>query len=171
MIVEWLSLLFAENSEHIGCSDDGNGSSSRCGYKGSFAVVFLLTSTWAILQEDDDADEFVAAEKTSFNVTLKEFDSGKKVALIKEIKNQVEGMNLVAVSWITSCLFSNIYKIIFLLGQEICRICATTCSIRHNERWSRTIENSAWRCWRCCRYQVNECSCFANVTFRFNKIR
>lgn len=33
--------------------------------------------------------------KSAFTVKLVKFDDGKKVALIKEIKNVVEGMNLV----------------------------------------------------------------------------
>ena len=36
-----------------------------------------------------------AAVQTSFSVKLESFDAAKKVALIKEIKNLVEGMNLV----------------------------------------------------------------------------
>ena len=34
-------------------------------------------------------------EKTIFTVKLASFDAGKKVALIKEVKNLMEGMNLV----------------------------------------------------------------------------
>lgn len=37
-------------------------------------------------------------EQTLFTVKLTKFDSGKKVALIKEIKNQVPGLNLVQVN-------------------------------------------------------------------------
>ncbi|GFR70467.1 39S ribosomal protein L12, mitochondrial [Elysia marginata] len=43
-------------------------------------------------EEEEDAPK---REKTSFSVKLVKFDSGKKVALIKEIKNSVEGLNLV----------------------------------------------------------------------------
>jgi len=44
------------------------------------------------------AEEEVEAkprEKTIFTVKLASFDAGKKVALIKEVKNLLEGMNLV----------------------------------------------------------------------------
>ena len=39
----------------------------------------------------------VKEEKVVFTVRLTKFDTAKKVALIKEIKNQLEGMNLVQV--------------------------------------------------------------------------
>ncbi len=43
----------------------------------------------------EDAEEEQAPTKTSFAVKLMKFDSAKKVALIKEIKNIVPDMNLV----------------------------------------------------------------------------
>merc|ERR1719391_1953185 len=46
----------------------------------------------------EEVDEEAAASQvvqTSFTVKLNKFDAAKKVAIIKEIKNIVEGMNLV----------------------------------------------------------------------------
>jgi len=45
-------------------------------------------------QEEEEEPEVVAVQ-TSFTLQLESFDAGKKVALIKEIKSNVEGMNLV----------------------------------------------------------------------------
>ena len=47
--------------------------------------------------ETEEEEEAPKREKTSFSVKLVKFDAGKKVALIKEIKNSVEGLNLVQV--------------------------------------------------------------------------
>ncbi len=44
-------------------------------------------------EEEEQAD--AAPVQTSFLLKLEAFDAGKKVALIKEIKSQVEDMNLV----------------------------------------------------------------------------
>merc|ERR1712083_299346 len=46
-------------------------------------------------EEEDEATSAPAAVQTSFTVKLNKFDVAKKVAIIKEIKNIVEGMNLV----------------------------------------------------------------------------
>lgn len=48
-----------------------------------------------IFQEEDEAPKAV---KTDFTVKLMKYDEKQKVALIKEIKNLLEGMNLVQVS-------------------------------------------------------------------------
>merc|ERR1712111_194460 len=45
--------------------------------------------------EEEEEDSAPAAVQTSFTVKLTKFDPAKKVAIIKEIKNLVEGMNLV----------------------------------------------------------------------------
>lgn len=45
--------------------------------------------------EADGADGVAAGVKSSFTVKLTKFDDTKKVALIKEIKKLVEGINLV----------------------------------------------------------------------------
>ena len=45
-----------------------------------------------------DAVEEKKEEQTEFTVKLTAFDDGGKVKLIKEVKNIVEGMNLVQVS-------------------------------------------------------------------------
>jgi len=46
--------------------------------------------------EEEDADEAPAQEvKATFTVRLLKYDDAKKVAVIKEIKSLVEGMNLV----------------------------------------------------------------------------
>merc|ERR1711884_411168 len=42
-----------------------------------------------------EEEQAPAAVQTSFALKLKGFDAAKKVALIKELKNQLEGMNLV----------------------------------------------------------------------------
>lgn len=57
------------------------------------------------LLQEEEADEPVAV-KTIFNVKINKFDESKKVALIKEIKNVVEGLNLVQVghNYKTHCL-------------------------------------------------------------------
>lgn len=46
------------------------------------------------VEEEEEATVPVAVQ-TSFTVTLNKFDAAKKVALIKELKNQLEDMNLV----------------------------------------------------------------------------
>nr|CAG4649052.1 EOG090X0O3H [Polyphemus pediculus] len=46
-------------------------------------------------KEEEDEEKTVVAVQTSFTVKLTKFDETKKIALIKEIKNLVEGMNLV----------------------------------------------------------------------------
>jgi large subunit ribosomal protein L7/L12 len=43
----------------------------------------------------EEEEEVVATVKTSFTVKLMKFDEKQKVALIKEVKNLMEGMNLV----------------------------------------------------------------------------
>lgn len=46
-------------------------------------------------EEEEEEAAAPAAVQTSFTVKLTKFDAAKKVAIIKEIKNIVEGMNLV----------------------------------------------------------------------------
>lgn len=46
-------------------------------------------------QEEEEEEAAPVAVQTSFTVKLGGFDAAKKVALIKELKAQVEGMNLV----------------------------------------------------------------------------
>ncbi|XP_050430744.1 39S ribosomal protein L12, mitochondrial isoform X2 [Adelges cooleyi] len=43
----------------------------------------------------DEEEDVPAAVKTSFTIKLMKFDDKQKVALIKEVKNLLEGMNLV----------------------------------------------------------------------------
>lgn len=51
----------------------------------------------------EEPEEPVAVQ-TSFTVRIEKYDESKKVALIKEIKNQVEGMNLVqAKKFVETC--------------------------------------------------------------------
>lgn len=45
--------------------------------------------------EDEEAGSGPAIIQTSFKVRLNSFDDSKKIVLIKELKNQCEGMNLV----------------------------------------------------------------------------
>ena len=47
------------------------------------------------VEEEEEAVAAPAAVQTSFTVKLEKFDTAKKVAIIKEIKSIVEGMNLV----------------------------------------------------------------------------
>ena len=66
-------------------------------------VLFLFFSLknalffCSITKAEAEEEEAPKREKTSFSVKLVKFDAGKKVALIKEIKNSVEGLNLVQV--------------------------------------------------------------------------
>lgn len=55
----------------------------------------------------------VTAVKTSFTVKLMKFDEKQKVALIKEVKNLLEGMNLVQVLHNVMLLRLYIYLILF----------------------------------------------------------
>jgi len=53
------------------------------------------------VEEEEEAPQAV---QTSFTIKMEKYDASKKVALIKEIKNQVEGMNLVqAKKFVESC--------------------------------------------------------------------
>ena len=53
---------------------------------------------------EEEEPEPVVAVQTSFTLKLDKFDDSKKVALIKELKNQLEGMNLVqAKKFVESC--------------------------------------------------------------------
>lgn len=45
--------------------------------------------------EDEEAAQGPAVVQTAFKVKIMSFDDSKKIALIKELKNQIEGMNLV----------------------------------------------------------------------------
>lgn len=55
-------------------------------------------------KEEEEEEEAPQAVQTSFTIKLDKYDDSKKVALIKEIKNQVEGMNLVqAKKFVESC--------------------------------------------------------------------
>ena len=47
------------------------------------------------VEEEEEAVAAPTAVQTSFTVKLEKFDAAKKVAIIKEIKSIVEGMNLV----------------------------------------------------------------------------
>lgn len=54
----------------------------------------VASSTTQAASEDEQSGQR-AGVKSSFTVKLAKFDDGKKVALIKEIKKIIEGMNLV----------------------------------------------------------------------------
>jgi len=55
-----------------------------------------MTAGKASAAEEEDADDVpVQQQKSLFTVRLVKFDEAKKVAVIKEIKSMVEGMNLV----------------------------------------------------------------------------
>ncbi len=72
-------------------------------------VLFLRFQTFLIpylskflFKEEEEAPKPKA--QTSFTVKLTKYDETKKIALIKEIKNVVEGMNLVQV-WSTCYIY------------------------------------------------------------------
>ena len=56
-------------------------------------MIFFLY----IFQADDEEAAEPVREKVAFTVKITKFDSTKKIALIKEIKNLMEGLNLVQV--------------------------------------------------------------------------
>nr|CAG4638905.1 EOG090X0O3H [Cyclestheria hislopi] len=51
--------------------------------------------TLAAPKEEEQEEQAAAKVQTSFTIKLTKFDEAKKVTLIKEIKNLIEGMNLV----------------------------------------------------------------------------
>lgn len=58
----------------------------------------------AAAEAEEEEEAAPVAVQTSFTVKLNAFDAAKKVALIKELKTQVEGMNLVqAKKFVESC--------------------------------------------------------------------
>ena len=65
--------------------------------------IIKLLNFFTFLQEEEEVSAPQAIQ-TSFTVKLQKFDADKKVAIIKEIKNLVEGMNLVqAKKFVESC--------------------------------------------------------------------
>jgi len=63
----------------------------------------MQAATASAPAEEEDAEP-AAAVQTSFKITIEKFDDTKKVALIKELKAQMEGMNLVqAKKFVESC--------------------------------------------------------------------
>ncbi|CAG2183550.1 unnamed protein product [Oppiella nova] len=54
-----------------------------------------MASAPASQEDEDEGDIGAKTVQTSFTIKLNKFDETKKVALIKEIKAVVEGMNLV----------------------------------------------------------------------------
>ena len=64
----------------------------------------MTPATPAPAAEEEEEAEPVVAVQTSFKIKIEKFDETKKVALIKELKNQMEGMNLVqAKKFVESC--------------------------------------------------------------------
>ena len=59
------------------------------------SVAGSLTSAAAAPAQEEEEEPEVVAVQTSFTLQLESFEAGRKVALIKEIKSNVEGMNLV----------------------------------------------------------------------------
>ena len=54
--------------------------------------------------EEEEEPEPAVAVQTSFTLKIEKYDESKKVALIKELKSQMEGMNLVqAKKFVESC--------------------------------------------------------------------
>ena len=65
-------------------------------YKIFYSSIFKLTvSIISIIQDEEEST--VKTVQTAFTLKLNKFDDSKKVALIKEVKNIVEGLNLVQV--------------------------------------------------------------------------
>ena len=64
--------------------------------------------------QDEESSEEPVAVKTAFNVKLTKFDDTKKVALIKEIKSAVSGLNLVQVSFMYIFKISDFFVISLL---------------------------------------------------------
>ena len=63
----------------------------------------LAAAPQAAQEEEEEAAPAIAVQ-TSFTLKMDKYDEGKKVALIKELKNQMEGMNLVqAKKFVESC--------------------------------------------------------------------
>ena len=58
----------------------------------------VLTCSFTCLQQEDEEEEPAKQVKSLFNVRMVKYDESKKVAVIKEVKNLVSGMNLVQVS-------------------------------------------------------------------------
>lgn len=74
-------------------------------------LTFLINNLIIFQEEEDDVPTTV---KTSFTVKLMKFDEKQKVALIKEVKNLLEGMNLVQVNYNDNIIFElDILPIIF----------------------------------------------------------
>ncbi|XP_055385788.1 39S ribosomal protein L12, mitochondrial [Condylostylus longicornis] len=61
----------------------------------SFMPSFAAAPVAAAAKEEDEEEAAPKKVQTSFKVKLVKFDEKQKVALIKEIKNLLEGMNLV----------------------------------------------------------------------------
>ena len=61
-------------------------------------------------QEDEEAEQPAAQQKSLFTVRMVKFDESKKVAVIKEVKNLISGMNLVQVSQLASTALSHVYN-------------------------------------------------------------
>jgi large subunit ribosomal protein L7/L12 len=69
-----------------------------------FLAIHLIFYIGALILQEEEEVAAPQAVQTSFTVKLHKFDADKKVAIIKEIKNLVEGMNLVqAKKFIESC--------------------------------------------------------------------
>jgi large subunit ribosomal protein L7/L12 len=69
-----------------------------------FLAIHLIFYIGVLILQEEEEVAAPQAVQTSFTVKLHKFDADKKVAIIKEIKNLVEGMNLVqAKKFIESC--------------------------------------------------------------------
>lgn len=77
---------------------------------------------FVIFNQQEEVDEEPQAKvQTSFTLKLTQFNDSKKIALIKEIKNLVEGMNLVQVSFKQTVFkFRSIWSKDFSTGQKVC---------------------------------------------------
>lgn len=60
-------------------------------------------------KSDEDADAASKTVQTAFTLKITKFDEGKKVALIKEVKNLVEGLNLVQVNFCRPKIAFSVY--------------------------------------------------------------
>lgn len=63
-----------------------------------FITKYIKGNLCSVLKEEDEEEAAPKKQKMAFTVKLVKFDESKKIALIKEMKNLQEGMNLVQVN-------------------------------------------------------------------------
>lgn len=81
------------------------------------AAVAAAGPSAAAVEEDEPT---VAKVQTSFALKLVKYDEAKKIALIKELKNIMEGMNLVQVCPHSSILINHALRDATNISRECC---------------------------------------------------